>query len=111
MNAPERIQDADLTVEGALSDDFFLGGEESVQPERSVLGRVELLARLSALLQSCEGCEPVAVVGIARLDPPDATGCNWSSTLLLDPRGVAPEVYALGYADVILSARACWNLQ
>ena len=107
MNAPERIHDADVTLEG----DFLFGADESTVPQRSALGRVELLARLSALLRSCEGCGPVAVVDIARLDAPDATGCNWSSTLVLDPAGVAPEVYALGYADVILSARACWNLQ
>ena len=107
MNAPERIHDADITLEG----DFLFGTEESVQPERSVLGRVELLARLSALLRSCEGCETVTVVDIARLLPADATGCNWSTTLVIEPAGVAPEVYALGYADVILSARACWNLQ
>ena len=103
MNAPERIHDAQA--------DFLFGADESVVPARSVLGRAELLARLSALLRSCEGCEPVTVVDLARLDPPDATGCNWSYTLVLDPAGVAPEVYAAGYADVIVSARACWNLQ
>ena len=107
MNAPERIHDADVTLQG----DFLFGGEESVVPQRSVLGRSELLASLSALLQSCEGCETVTVVDVARLVPADATGCNWSSTLVLDPAGVAPEVYAAGYADVIVSARACWNLQ
>ena len=107
MNAPATIRDADVTLEG----DFLFGDDESTVPQRSILERGELLGRLTALLRSCEGCERVAVVGVARLEPADATGCNWSSTLVLDPAGVAPEVYAAGYADVILSARACWNLQ
>ena len=102
MNAPASIDETQA--------DFLFGADESVVPQRAVLERAELLARLSSLLRSCEGCEPVKVVDIARLDPPDVTGCNWSSTLVLDPAGVAPEVYAAGYADVIVSARACWNL-
>jgi hypothetical protein len=70
-----------------------------------------LLARVTALMQSCDGCEAVGVVGITPLDKPDAAGCNWSYTLELDAAGVAPEVYGLAYAQVIGIARNSWNLQ
>jgi len=66
---------------------------------------------VSALVQSCEGCEKVRVVGVTPLEAPDTEGCNWSFTLVLDAKGVAPEVYALAYASVIAMARASWNLQ
>jgi hypothetical protein len=91
--------------------DIFPFDEDGVQPARQVLSRGELLARVTSLLQSCEGCESVAVVGVTPLDRPDRTGCNWSYTLELDAAGVAPEVYVLGYAQVIALARSTWNLE
>jgi hypothetical protein len=75
------------------------------------LSRGELLARVTALMQSCEGCENVGVVGVTPLDRPDTAGCNWSFTLVLDAAGVPPEVYGLAYAQVIAMARSSWNLQ
>jgi hypothetical protein len=78
---------------------------------RQVLERRELLARASALMQSCDGCGAVSVVGVTRLDGPDSGGCNWSSTLVLDTAGVAAEVYGLAYASVIAMARGSWNLE
>ena len=91
--------------------DIFAFDEDGVQPARQALPRGELLARVTSLLQSCEGCESVGVVGVTPLDRPDSAGCNWSYTLELDAAGVAPEVYALGYAQVIALARSTWNLE
>ena len=85
--------------------------DEDVKAERQVLPYGDLLARVSALMQSCEGCENVRVVGVTPLDGPDAEGCNWSFTLVLDTAGVAAEVYGLAYAQVIAMARSSWNLQ
>ena len=92
-------------------DDIFPRDEDGVQSERQALSRGELLARVSALMQSCEGCENVGVVGVTSLDRPDSAGCNWSYTLVLDAAGVPPEVYGLAYAHVIGMARSSWNLQ
>jgi hypothetical protein len=101
MNAPlDPTEDPEATAAG-----FVYGGE------RQVLSQQELLARLSALMRSCEGCENVVVTGASRLEHPDVDGCNWSTSLVLDPAGVQPEVYALAYAFVITTARASWNLE
>ena len=51
------------------------------------------------------------VIDVMPLQRPDAAGCNWSTTLVLHPAGVAAEVYALAYAQVIVPAREAWNLQ
>jgi hypothetical protein len=99
------MDDSDSTVTEA--DDFFgLGGEA-----REALTRGELLGRVTALMQSCEGCESVVVVDVTPLDRPDTDGCNWSFTLVLEAAGVTPEVYGLGYAQVIALARSSWNLE
>ena len=105
MGTPlDPLDDPEATASGG----FLFGDDE---PPRQVLSREELLARLSALMRSCDGCENVAVLGATRLDKPDEGGCNWSSTIVLDPAGVAPEVYALAYASVIAMARSSWNLE
>ena len=95
--------------EDTLGGEDFIFGEE-VKPGCQALERADLLARLTALMQSCEGCDHVRVVEVMRLDKPDS-GCNWSTTLVLEPGGVAPEVYGLAYAQVIVAARKGWNLQ
>jgi hypothetical protein len=92
--------------EATTTDFFSLAGND----ERQALSRSELLARVTALMQSCEGCENVGVVGVTPLDRPDSAGCNWSYTLELDAAGVPPEVYGLAYAQVIAMARSSWNL-
>lgn len=97
--------------EAMTSDDIFSLGESGAQPERQALSRSELLARVSALMQSCDGCEEVGVIGVTPLDGPDTGGCNWSYTLVLDAAGVPAEVYGLAYAQVIATARSSWNLQ
>jgi hypothetical protein len=97
--------------EATLGDDIFSLDEDVTRPGRQALSRAELLARVSALMQSCEGCENVGVVGVTPLDGPDRAGCNWSFTLVLDTAGVAAEVYGLAYAQVIGMARSSWNLQ
>ena len=81
-------------------------------PQRDLLSMESLLSRLTMLIQTCEGCENVTVIGADRLLIPDSRdGCNCSISLVLDPAGVAPEVYALGYAQVIVTARQSWNLE
>jgi hypothetical protein len=97
--------------EATITDDIFSLGGDGAQPERQALPRGELLARVTALMQSCEGCENVAVVDVTPLDAPDTAGCNWSFTLVLNTAGVPPEVYGLAYAQVIATARSSWNLQ
>ena len=101
------MNDAETTI----TDGFFSLGEGGAKPKRQELPRGELLARVSALLQSCEGCDKVAVAGVTALDRPDTDGCNWSFTLVLDTAGVDAEVYGLAYAQVIGTARISWNLQ
>jgi len=98
-------------AENTFSGGFLFCKDEGSATERPALAREELLARLTALMRSCEGCEKVAVLEVTPLDAPDAAGCNWSLAVVLDAAGVAPEVYALAYASVILAARERWNLQ
>jgi hypothetical protein len=97
--------------EATVNDNLFSFGEDATPAERQALSRGELLARVSALMQSCEGCGNVAVVGVTPLDGPDEAGCNWSLTLVLDTAGVAAEVYGFAYAQVIGMARSSWNLE
>jgi hypothetical protein len=99
------------TSEAGFNDDIFSIDADGAAPERQALSYYELLTRVTALMQSCEGCETVGVVGVTALDGPDSAGCNWSYTLLLDAAGVPAEVYGLAYAQVIAMARSSWNLQ
>jgi hypothetical protein len=96
--------------ESEVDDLFGLDGD-ATRPRRQVMAYDELLACVTALMQSCEGCEKVSVVGVTALDHPDTGGCNWSFTLVLDTAGVTAEVYAFAYAQVIAMARSSWNLQ
>lgn len=77
---------------------------------RQLIRDDELRSRLTSLFSASEGCEDVAVVGVTRLDSPDSAGCNWSRSLVLDPKQVAAPVYALAYAQVLELARQQWNL-
>jgi hypothetical protein len=106
MNAPADDPEA-TDVNG-----FVIDGISGVKGKRELLSMEELLNGLTALMRACEGCEKVRVIRVERLDPPDSRdGCNWSFALMLDPAGVAPEVYALAYGLVIGTARESWNLQ
>jgi hypothetical protein len=79
---------------------------------RQLVSAAELCERLTALIRSCDGCENVSVIQVDKLDIVDRKdGCNWSLALVLDPAGVEPEVYALGYGAIIHLARASWNLK
>ncbi len=71
----------------------------------------ELLSQLTMQFRTYEGCEKMRVIGVTRLDPPDTSGCNWSMSIVLDPAGVTPDVYSLVWAEVIVAARATWNLK
>ena len=107
MPSPAPADDPEATEEGAPVFDG-IGG---VRSKRELLSRQELLNGLTALMRACEGCEQVTVIGIDRLDPPDSRdGCNWSLAIVLDPAGVAPEVYGLAYGLMIGTARESWNL-
>ena len=99
------MDDSEITV----TDEIFPG--LAGMSERQGLSRDELAARVSALMQSCDGCEDVVVLDVTPLDGPDTEGCNWSFTLVLDTAGVPAEVYGLAYAQVIGMARSSWNLE
>jgi len=96
--------------ESTVNEDLFSFGDDAAQAGRQVMPYADLLACVTALMQSCEGCEKVSVVGVTALDGPDEAGCNWSLTLVLDTAGVAAEVYGFAYAQVIGMARSSWNL-
>lgn len=81
------------------------------QLQRQRVAEVELLRLLTDQIRLYDGCENVSVIEVTRLAAPDETGCNWSSSMVLDPAGVAPEIYSLAYAAVIAQARAMWNLE
>ena len=97
--------------EATFSGDFLFGEDDATRPGHQPLAYADLVARLTALIQSCEGCERVSVLRITALDGPDSEGCNWASSVVLDPAGVAPEVYTLAYAQVVFMARTSWNLK
>ena len=101
---PRDPHDAESTQSGGF---LFDSGESERQP----LAMPDLLARLTKLIQSFEGCERVAVTELTRLDAPDSAGCNWSAAVVLAPAGVAPEIYTLAYASVVFMARSSWNLK
>jgi hypothetical protein len=98
--------DDDITVNQAIFGD--LGGEPV---KRATLTREDLMERLTKMIQACDGCEKVRVIGVTRLDFPDKDGRNWSRSIVLDAAGVAPEVYALAYGAVIGTAHDTWNLK
>jgi hypothetical protein len=50
-----------------LSDDLFSIDGEATRPHRQVMAYDQLLACVTALMQSCEGCEKVSVVGVTAL--------------------------------------------
>jgi len=82
MHAPlDPIDDPEATTSSFL---FGSGGAQ-----RQVVSEAQLREYLSALIRGCEGCENVSVTETTRLDRPDESGCNWSSSLVLDPAGAA----------------------
>ena len=108
MGVPrDSVEDPEATFSG----EFLFGDTAAAPAARQALSYAELLGRVTALMQSCEGCEKVTVVGVTPLDGPDTDGCNWSFTLVLDTQGVEPEVYGLAYAQVIAMARSSYNLK
>ena len=107
MGAAQDSMDDDDTINRAIFGD--LAG--SAEVTRQTLSREELMDRLTKMIQACEGCENVRVVSITRLDFPDKDGRNWSRSIVLDPAGVAPEVYALAYGAVIGTAHETWHLK
>ena len=106
MGVPQSMDDDDSTVNREIFGD--IGGDEV---KRQSLSREDLMERLTKMIQACEGCEKVRVISVTRLDFPDKDGRNWSRSLVLDPAGVAPEVYSLGYGAIIGTAHETWNLK
>jgi hypothetical protein len=99
--------DPDTTPpDGSLSP---LSGPGAAQ--RQALPIDTLLKWLTALFRSYEGCENVTAIRVTRLDVPDADGCNWSSSIVLDTAGVAAEIYGLAYAEVVTQTRKTCNLK
>jgi len=113
MGAPDRTtpaRDPDATDPDAT------GGTEAFelyagQLQRQRVAENELLRLLTDQIRLYDGCENVSVIEVTRLPAPDENGCNWSSSMVLDPAGVPPTVYSLAYAAVIAQARAMWNLE
>jgi hypothetical protein len=101
------LDDPDSTAGG----DFIFGEEKTADDGRKHFSREDLMKNLSAMIQTVPGCEKVKVVEITRLDPPDNSGCNWSTSVILDPGNTAPEVYVIGYATIVFMARSSWNLK
>src|SRR5258708_33364623 len=99
--ARDSVEDPEATFNGA----FLLGETDPAQAKRQALSYAELLTRVSALMQSCEGCEAVTVVGVTPLDGPDTDGCNWSFTLVLNTAGLGPEGPGAALAPGIGMAR------
>ena len=97
--------DPDATVGGGEGMEIYQG-----QLQRQLVSETELVRLLTDQIRLYEGCENVSVLRVTRLPGPDEAGCNWSSFIVLDPAGVAPEVYSLSYAAVIGQARLMWNL-
>src|SRR5260370_754588 len=85
METP-RARDPEATV----GDGFLFGEDEAGQAERQVVSRAELLARLSAVIRSCEGCENVAVIEGTRPHAPGTARCHPSSPGVRHPAGGAP---------------------
>ena len=92
--------------EDDTASDIFPFDEDGIQEARQVLPRAELLARVTSLIQSCEGCGSVAVVGVTRLDLVDAHGAHiltlaerdhgpGEHSVHLDAAGLAPGMYLL----------------
>ena len=106
----DAMQVSAVDPEATAGGDFGFG--ELAAGKRQVMSEQQLLASLSVLMRGCEGCEGITVIEVTRLDPPDRKdGSNWSLAIVLDPAGVAPEVYSLAYASVINTARESWNLE
>jgi len=85
-------------------------GAPGAPARRTAVSEQDLLKLLTTHFQANEKTRDVRVVRVTRLDPPDSEGCNWSSSVVLEAPGVAPEVYALVYADVVKRARERYNL-
>lgn len=108
MGAPQNpLNDPESTAGG----DFVFGEEKTGADGRKHFSREDLMKNLGAMIQTVPGCEKVKVIDITRLDPPDNSGCNWSTSLVLDPGGTPPEVYVIGYATIVFMARSSWNLK
>ena len=108
MGGPQNpLNDPEETAGG----DFVFGEEQTGDDGRKHFTREDLMKSLGAMIQTCPGCEKVKVIDVTRLDPPDTAGCNWSTSLVLDPGGTPPEVYVIGYATIVFMARSSWNLK
>ena len=85
--------------------------EEFREVGPSRVAEAELRRWLTAQFQTHPQCAAVTVEQIFRLDMPDAEGCNWSRTLVLDPHGVAATDYAMPYAAIVEKARKAFILE
>src|SRR5258708_39420205 len=103
--ARDSMDDDDATVNRAIFGD--LDGGESVA--RQTISREDLMQRLTKMIQACEGCEQVHVVGVTRLESPDKDGRNWSHSLVLDAAGVAAEGLSRGYAAGVGAPPHTWD--
>jgi hypothetical protein len=81
------------------------------QPGRRAVSPGELVRWMSEQLQLVEGCGNVTVAIITPLEARDPDGCNWSRSVVVEPHGTPPHVYALACAEIVEHARTLFNLK
>lgn len=78
---------------------------------RELISEDALKAYIETELHKHRECNSHRVKGIARLQAPDAEGCNWSPTLDIGPRGGKAQDPCAGIAERIVGeARKKFNL-
>jgi hypothetical protein len=108
MRSMARKDNPDTTIKN-LNDADVPDELRDLGPRR--VSEAQLARWLTEQLQTCPGCGAITVDRLFRLDAPDSEGCNWSRTLVLDPRGVSPDVYVVPYALVVDKARKLFALE
>jgi hypothetical protein len=77
---------------------------------RQVITKQKLKAWLTIEIQKFEGCEHCQVGGISNLRVLDEGGCNWSDSVVLRATGVPAEIYRSAFTQVMVEARAKFNV-
>jgi hypothetical protein len=103
MSFPARGSEETLPGFGAAPASERAGRRRLVSP-------AELQRWLTAEIRKHEGCGGVRVIAITRLHRAGPDGCNWSYSLVVEPAGVPPRVYAMACIEVVTRGRALFNV-
>lgn len=98
-------------IDTTLSASWGRSPDGAVEEGPVLVDEGDLVRWLSAQFQTYPGCSAVSVERVVRMDRPDAQGCNWSRTLVLNPGGTPPEAYAVAYAAIVEMGRSAFNLK